>query len=166
MRINGGALEGLDLPGMLARLQSGEIDEFGRRDGVQTEFSRLAATWDIRDGVATTDDLQLEGPFVTATGSGTVDARRERLDLKLQPRISPRASEAETAEAIEMPLRVQGAWADPKIYPDVEEVLKDPEKSLGAAKNFGKAVEKFTGGKVSEDDFKQAIDGLFGKKQD
>jgi len=166
MRINGGALEGLDLPGMLARLQAGEIDEFGRRDGVQTEFSRLAATWDIRNGVAKTDDLQLEGPFVTATGSGTVDARRERLDLKLQPRISPRASEAETAEAIEMPLRVQGAWADPKIYPDVEEVLKDPEKSLGAAKNFGKAVEKFTGGKVSEDDFKQAIDGLFGKKQD
>ena len=166
MRINGGALEGLDLPGMLARLQAGEIDEFGRRDGVQTEFSRLAATWAIRDGVAKTDDLQLEGPFVTATGSGTVDARQERLDLKLQPRISPRASEAENAEAIEMPLRIQGAWANPKIYPDVEEVLKDPEKSLGAAKNFGKAVEKFTGGKVSEDDFKQAIDGLFGKKQD
>ncbi len=166
MRINGGALEGLDLPGMLARLQAGEIDEFGRRDGVQTEFSQLAASWAIRDGVAKTGDLQLKGPFVTATGSGTVDARSERLDLKLQPRISPRANEAGDAEAIEMPLRIQGAWADPKIYPDVQEVLKDPEKSIGAARNFGKAVEKFTDGKVSEDDFKQAIDGLFGKQQD
>jgi len=41
-------------------------------------------------------------------------------------------------------------------------VLKDPEKSLGAAKNFGKAVEKLTGGEVSEDDFRNAIDGLLG----
>jgi benzoyl-CoA reductase/2-hydroxyglutaryl-CoA dehydratase subunit BcrC/BadD/HgdB len=41
--------------------------------------------------------------------------------------------------------------------------MKNPEKSLGGARNFGKAVEKLTGGEVSEDDFKNAIDGLFGQ---
>ena len=42
-------------------------------------------------------------------------------------------------------------------------MLKDPEKSLGAAKNFGKAVEKLTGGGVSEDDFNNAIEGFLGQ---
>jgi AsmA protein len=161
MALRNGALEGLDLPAMLSRLQSGDISEVDRKEGDSTQFVRLDATWAIQKGIARTDDLELEGPFVSAEGDGEVDVRREQLDLKLRPRITSRASNGEAA-AVELPIRVQGDWADPAILPDVEAVLNDPEKSLGAAKNFGKAVEKLTGGEVSEDDFKNAIDGLFG----
>ncbi|RIA47507.1 AsmA family protein [Dichotomicrobium thermohalophilum] len=163
MALRNGALEGLDLPAILGRLQSGDISEFHRREGEETQFVRLDASWTIRKGVARTDDLQLEGPFVSADGNGEVDVRHEKIDLKLRPRVTPRASNGQTAEAVELPIRIQGDWTDPAILPDIEEVLKDPEKSLGAAKNFGKAVEEFTGGEVSEDDFKNAIEGLFGQ---
>ncbi len=162
MRLTQGALRGLDLPAILARLQSGELSEFRRREGETTRFAELDASWTVNKGVARTDDLRLKGPFVSARGTGKVDVRRERLDFKLRPRVAPRASENQTAEAIELPIRIEGGWEKPRIYPDVEEVLKDPEKSLGAAKNFGKTVEELTGGDVSEDDFKNAIEGLLG----
>ncbi len=163
MSLRNGALRGLDLPAILARLQSGDISEIRRREGTQTEFVRLNATWTVQDGIASTDDLRLEGPFVNADGEGEVDLRRARLDLKLRPRIAPRGGEGQTTQAVELPLRVQGAWENPAILPDVEAVLRDPQRSLGAAKNFGKAVEQLTDGKVSEDDFRNAIEGLFGK---
>ncbi|MFP3920415.1 MAG: AsmA family protein [Dichotomicrobium sp.] len=166
MRMRDGALQGLDLPGILARVQAGELSEFRRREGDRTDFSRLQANWAIRKGVGQTEDLQLEGPLVSATGSGKVNFRRETLDLRLKSRVTPRMSDGGDAEAIELPIRMQGDWAKPAIYPDVEEALKEPEKSLGAAKNFGKAVEKLTGGEVSEDDFKNAVEGLFGKNKD
>jgi len=162
MRLRDGALEGLDLPDMLARLQDGDFGEMDRRDGDQTRFTQLAATWTVQRGVAETDDLRLEGPYVNADGAGTVDIRRERIDMRLKPRITPGAGETASADAIEIPLRLRGSWEKPKVYPDIDEVLKDPEKSLGAAKNFGKAVERMTGGKVSEDDFRDAIEGLLG----
>ncbi len=162
MRLRDGALEGLDLPGMIARLQDGDIDEMDRRAGDQTNFTQLEANWTIQTGVAKTSDLILEGPYVTAKGAGTVDIRRERMDMRLQPRVTARSSKRDSADGIEIPLQVKGRWDNPKIYPDVEAVLKNPEKSLGAAKNFGKAVEKLTGGKVSEDDFRGAIEGLLG----
>ncbi len=165
MRLRDGALEGLDLPDMLARLQDGDIGEMDRREGDQTRFTQLAATWTVRRGVAETTDLRLEGPYLSADGAGTVDIRRERIDMRLKPRVAPQAGENTSADGIEIPLLLRGSWEKPKIYPDVEEVLKDPEKSLGAAKNFGKAVERFTGGKVSEDDFRDAIDGLLGGKK-
>jgi len=163
MSLRDGALEGMDLPAMLSRLQSGDLSEFRRREGEETRFVSLDATWTIQKGVARTDDLRLDGPFVSAEGEGEVDVRREALDLKLRPRVSARADGGESAEAIELPIRVQGDWENPAILPDVEEVMKNPEKSLGGARNFGKAVEKLTGGEVSEDDFKNAIDGLFGQ---
>lgn len=162
MRMRDGALEGLDLPEILARLQDGDISEPERREGDQTRFTQLAATWAIQQGMAETADLRLEGPYLSAKGAGTVDLRRERIDMRLKPRIAARTGEAEAAEAMEVPLVVAGRWDEPKIYPDVQEVLKDPQKSLGAAKNFGKAVERITGGKVSEDDFRNAIEGLLG----
>jgi len=162
MRMRDGALEGLDLPGMLSRLQAGDINDLERRQGDQTRFARLAATWTINQGIAETSDLRLEGPFVSADGAGTIDIRAERLDLRLKPRVMPRAGDVESADAIEIPLHLRGPWDDPKIYPDVEEVVKNPKKSLGAAKNFGKAVEQMTGGKVKEDDFRNAIEGLLG----
>ena len=163
MRMHDGALEGLDLPGMLARLQDGDIDEMDRRAGDQTNFTQLEATWTIQKGVAKTTDLHLEGPYVSAKGAGTVDMRRERMDMRLQPRVQPDPARATVPMALKFPCMFKGAWENPKIYPDVEAVLNDPEKSLGAAKNFGKAVEKLTGGKVSEDDFRGAIEGLFGR---
>jgi len=164
MALRNGALEGLDLPAILSRLQSGDISQIRREEGTTTQFARLDATWTINKGVARTDDLQLEGRFVSATGNGDVDIRREQIDLKLRPRIAPRSGE-EQSEAIKLPIRVQGDWDNPSILPDVEAVLQDPEASLGAAKNFGKAVEELTGGEVSEDEFKNAIEGLFGRRE-
>jgi AsmA protein len=160
MSLREGALQGLDLPAALGRLQSGDISEFRRRSGEETRFVRLNANWAIRKGIARTDDLRLEGPFVNADGTGKVDVRRERLDFKLRPRITSRSGDS---QPIELPIRIKGGWDNPTILPDVEQVLKDPEKSLGAAKNFGKAVEKLTGGGVSEDDFKNAIEGFLGQ---
>jgi len=166
MRVDDGALRGLDLPGMLGRLQSGELAEFDRREGDLTRFDSLEANWILREGVAKTSDIRLKGGLVNAEGRGKLNIVKETLDLRLTPTVTPRSADKEEGQSVAFPLHIKGKWKDPKIYPDVDEVLKDPKKSLGAAKSFGKAVEKLTGGEVSEDDFGRAIDDLFGSDKD
>jgi len=163
--IRDGALEGFDLPGMLARLQAGDLKKFRRQQGERTRFDRLEANWTVSKGVATTDDLTLKGPYANAEGTGKINVRAERLDIRLSPRVTPRSSDEESAKPVEIPVRIQGDWSDPVVYPDVERVLENPESARGAAKSLGKAVEKMTGGQVSEDDVKDAIDNLFGGKK-
>jgi len=165
LTIRDGALEGLDLPGMLARLQAGDLGKFRRREGEQTRFDRLQANWTVSKGVAATQDLLLEGHYVQAEGKGKINLRTERLDIRLSPRVTPRSADEGSAQPVEIPVRIQGDWADPVVYPDVEKVLEDPESTLGAAKSFGKAVEKMTGGQVSEDDVRNAIDDLLGGRK-
>ena len=48
---------------------------------------------------------------------------------------------------LEIPLRVKGSWEDPDIQPEIGDILKDPDKALGAVKEIGK---QFKGKSPSE----------------
>lgn len=164
-RITDGAIEGVDLPHMLSQVQSGDLGGWERTAEAETAFTSLGADWQIDKGLARTANLELRGPLIAADGEGHVDLTKERLDIRLRPRITSGKSRDAGSE-VEIPIRIQGKWKDPQILPDLERVLENPEKSVESAKSFGEAVEKLTKGKVKKEDFSRALESLFGRKDE
>jgi AsmA protein len=175
-----GAIEGIDLPLIVAEAREAKFKSWRREEGRRTPFERLTATFLIEDGVAKTRDLSLTGPDIAVAGEGKTDLARGKVTYRLKSRVaalatspSPGENGAEGAgaappaevDSLALPLIVKGDWDKPGIYPDIENALKDTDSLQGAAKLFGKSVEKWTDGQVKADDFGKMIDGLFGKKK-
>lgn len=169
LSISDGALEGFDLPQLMAEAQEGEFGKWQREDNKRTPFDRMEANYTIIDGVATTDDLSVTGPNVEISGKGRTNFVKERVDYRLNTKLRAQEQSAPEGEeqdgVLTLPLVVKGNWERPEIYPDIENALKDTDSLRGTAKLFGKSVEKLTGGEVKADDFGRMIDGLFGKKK-
>lgn len=168
-----GALEGLDLPLIVAKARDGELGNWRREAGRRTPFDRFEANFTIASGVAETKDLSLSGPNIAVTGEGKTDLARQRLDYRLKTKVTARAEPPpvnappvpEEEASLTMPLVVKGDWDKPEIRPDITKALKDQESLKGTAKLLGKSVEKYTDGKIKAEDFGKAIDSLFGKKK-
>jgi uncharacterized protein involved in outer membrane biogenesis len=170
-----GAIEGLDLPLIVAKAKQGEIGNWRREAGRRTQFDRFDANFTIVNGIAETKDLSLSGPNIAVTGEGKTDIARQRLDYRLKTKVTarneppaataPPATPPDDDASLTMPLIIKGNWDKPEIRPDVENALKDAEGLAGTAKLFGKSVEKYTDGKIKAEEFGKAIDKLFGKKK-
>ena len=172
LSVANGAIEGLDLPLIVAKAKEGEIGNWRREPGRRTQFDRLDANFTIVNGIAETNDLTLSGPNIAVSGEGKTDIPRQRLEYRLKTKVTGRAEQAaatppapEDEASLTMPLIVKGNWDKPEIRPDVENALKDADGLAGTAKLFGKSVEKFTDGKIKAEEFGKAIDSLFGKKK-
>jgi hypothetical protein len=83
-------------------------------DGV--DFSRLAANFSVRDGLAITRDLVLSGPSLSAKGDGWVNLDDERIDLSLTANIP---------DVGELPVRISGPLYDPKLDIDKSRIIGD-----------------------------------------
>ncbi len=168
-----GAIEGLDLPLIVAKAKEGEIGNWRREAGRRTQFDRLDANFTVVNGIAETKDLTLSGPNIDVSGEGKTDIPRQRIEYRLKTKVTARAEQAaattppapEDEASLVMPLIVKGNWDKPEIRPDIENALKDADGLAGTAKLFGKSVEKFTDGKIKAEEFGKAIDSLFGKKK-
>jgi uncharacterized protein involved in outer membrane biogenesis len=170
LSVASGAIEGLDLPLIVAEAKQSEFDKWRREAGRRTPFDKLAATFTIEEGIAATEDLVLTGPNIAITGEGETDIARGRIDYRLKTRVSAAAGSGagdagKENAAFSMPLIIKGDWEKPDIYPDLENAVEDSDSLKGTAKLFGKSVEKFTDGQIKADDFGKMIDGLFGKKK-
>jgi AsmA protein len=106
-----GAIEGLDLAGMIRNL-----DASYRGAGARTVYDRIAGNFAIEGGVLSNDDLRLDAPWGEVTGAGTVNLGAQTLDYRLVPGFLEGAEGA----AIRVPILVRGSWGDPAIRPDLE----------------------------------------------
>lgn len=167
LSVKDGAVEGIDLPEIVAQAKAGEFRKWQRRPGVRTPFDLMEASFQIEDGVARTSNLRITGPDVLVTGEGRTNFPRQNLKYSLQTRVTAREEEQEEGETAQfsMPIIIKGDWEKPDIYPDLSKILKDPDSVSGTAELFGKSVEKLTGGGVKADDFNKVMRGLFGKKK-
>jgi len=158
-----GAIRGLDVTALGRLLATGIVDGWGLAEGARTELFAFDATFAIAQGQATTQDLRMVGPSIDLTGQGTVDLPAQRLSFRLDPRI---ALERRRGEGIELvgfgaPIRAEGPWARPRLYPDVAGILQDPVgayerlRSVGSgvfgldAPAAGEALERVLGGEAA-----------------
>ena len=159
-----GAIEGLNIPQMLRGLQQGQLQGWNRTERMKTDFSRLNGTYTMQNGVARNDDLDLIGPLLRMTGAGTVDLPREWIDYTITPRLvaslQGQGGEREL-EGLEIPVKIEGSWDNPRFRPDVERLLQDPQKALESVKKFG---DKFKDLKKNKDVGK-LLNQFLGKSQ-
>jgi AsmA protein len=84
------AIRGVDLAqtlrGWRTAAQTGN-DAVAVSVGRQTDFSQLGASFDIRDGVARSSDLDGRSDFLRVAGEGSIDFAQGRVDYLLRARV-------------------------------------------------------------------------------
>ena len=136
-----GALRGLNIARMIRNVESAILGGWDVGPEQQTDFSLFEASFDIKDGIAENKDLKLLGPLVRITGLGEVDLLRQVLDYRTTPKLVA-SLEGQGGKAdlhgLAVPIIIKGPWANPKIYPDIEGILRDPEAAFKALAKLGK----------------------------
>jgi AsmA protein len=129
LSLSRGQILGLDIGGMLKRLDASYVGE-----GQKTVFDSLAADFTIQGGVLHSENLALLSSDVTARASGDIDigARRQNIRIKATAFAGIGGEGGITA-----PLMVTGTWANPKFAIDLQaladEQLADEKAKLEAA---------------------------------
>jgi len=157
-RFADGAVVGFNLPGALHGLANGDFSGFRKSPSEKTDFSALAASFTVTNGVAQNQDLQLLSPLLRVTGAGTIQMPERTVDYTVKPKLvaSLEGQDGNATESgIEVPVRITGSWDRPSFRPDLKGVLSDPGKAVDTIKELGK---KYKGKSVNE-----IADDLLGK---
>lgn len=115
--IGQGDITGFDL----ASLFGGSDAAAAVGDKATTIFQSLSATFTIDNGVMRNDDLLISANLFEAGGSGDIDLGRQSLDYLLRPRVF----DNEVTGSLSIPVRIEGPWSNPRIYPDLKAVARE-----------------------------------------
>ncbi len=138
-----GAIRGINIPSMVRDLTSGALFGWQESESQSTDFSSLTASFAIDRGRAETSDLTLIGPLVRLTGAGTVDVPAQTLSFRVDPKVvadlEGQGGQGDLA-GLGVPVVVEGPWAEPRIYPDIEGILSNPQAALERFQKSGTAL--------------------------
>ncbi len=104
------------------------------------------------DGIATAEDIRVEGPAARLTLTGTASVPAREYDMK---GIASLVSAPNTTPGFDLPFVVQGPWDDPLIFPDPESLIRrspasapllDAVKDRKTRDQLRSVLERFTGG--------------------
>jgi AsmA protein len=152
-----GALVGWNVEQLLRRLERRPLSGAGDFRNGRTPFEKLTVNLKITDGVATVENVNLEGSKVRLGLAGSASISARDFDLRGTASLAPTGG-ADAPAPFELPFVVQGPWDDPIMLPDTQSlILRSPVASplLNAVKNRStrdtvrSAIEKLTGGAIS-----------------
>lgn len=112
-------LAGIDAKSLVGALNTRILDGWAAAPG-ETPLSSVAAALTLADGVAKITSASAIAGAMTLNISGTVDLLRRALDIRAMP------GPPETAP-LPVAVAVTGNWAAPRIYPDIPDILNNPE---------------------------------------
>jgi AsmA protein len=152
-----GAISGFNVEQLLKRLQRQPLAGSGNFRSGSTPYERLNIAVKFADGIATAEDVRVEGPTSRLTLTGTASVPAREYDLK---GIASLVSASANAPAeFDLPFVVQGPWDDPLIFPDPESLIRRSPASaplLEAVKDrktrdaVRSVLERITGGAAKQ----------------
>jgi AsmA protein len=151
-----GAISGFNVEQLLRRLERRPLSGAGSFRGGSTPYDKLNIAVKFADGIATAEDVRVEGPAARLTLTGTASVPSREYDLK---GVASLVSAPNTPPGFELPFVVQGPWEDPLIFPDPESLLRrspaaapllDAVKDRKTRDALSSAIERFTGGGVKK----------------
>ncbi|MBL0571526.1 AsmA family protein [Aeromonas hydrophila] len=173
LRLSDGALHGINLAQMIrearATLTGKGADQV--KEVRKTDFSALTASFQIADGVARSDDIQLFAPALRVKGQGQTALVPETLDFLFLTSVveSSKGQGGKTVDELKditIPVRIGGHWQAPSYKLDVKELLSN-NKLLEekARKEAERGLKKLLGDKADNEGVKgvadQLLKGLF-----
>ncbi len=150
-----GALTGFNIEQLLKRLERRPLSGTGDFRNGRTPYDKLNVVLRLNDGIATTEDVRLDGPTVQLALTGAASIPTREFDLKGVASLVPPAGATRT---FELPFVIQGPWDDPLILPDSESLLRrspasapllDAVRDRRARDAVKSAIERLTGGQRS-----------------
>jgi AsmA protein len=116
-----GAVHGFNAEAILRRLERRPLASTGSdaRSG-RTPYDRIAATLRMANGVATIEDMVLDGPIVRLNMAGTIQIPVRELDMHGVAMLKRSTREGN----FELPFIVQGNWDSPFALPDPESLIR------------------------------------------
>ncbi len=148
-----GAISGFNVEQLLKRLERRPLSGGGNFRNGSTPFDNLTVSMKFADGVATADDIRMDGPASRITVTGTASVPTREYDLKGTASLTQ-----DGAPGFDLPFVVQGPWDDPLIFPDPESLIRRSQATaplLDAVKDrktrdaVRSVLERFTGGSLS-----------------
>src|SRR5437763_8194185 len=150
-----GAISGFNVEQLLRRLERRPLSGGGNFRSGSTPYSSMTVGVKFSEGIATTEDVRLEGPAARITLSGTASVPAREYDLK---GVASLTSAANAGPGFDLPFVVQGPWDDPLIFPDPESLIRrspgaapllDAMKDRKTRDAVRSAIERYTGQKVA-----------------
>jgi AsmA protein len=109
-----GAIAGFNVEQLLKRLQRQPLSGAGNFRSGSTPYDNLTVAVKFSEGIATAEDIRVEGPAARITLTGTASVPAREYDLK---GIASLTNAANGAPGFELPFVVEGPWDDPLIFP-------------------------------------------------
>src|SRR5277367_1112396 len=116
-----GAISGFNVEQLLKRLERRPLSGAGQFRSGSTPYDTLTVAVKFADGVATTEDVKLDGPAARVSLTGTASVPAREYDLKGTASLTEGTG---GAAGFELPFVVQGPWDDPLIFPDPESLIR------------------------------------------
>ncbi len=130
LRFNDGAVNGISIGHYIrtasAKLKGGDEPTEG---DTTTDFAELSASFLVRDGVLSGDDLSLKSPLARVEGNGSVDLVRELLNYRVNAHLvksmeGQGGAEAAQLTGVPIPVSIKGSFSAPKIALEYDELFK------------------------------------------
>lgn len=116
-----GAIAGFNVEQLLRRLERRPLSGAGNFRSGSTPYDKLNIAVKFSDGVATAEDIRVEGPAARLVLTGTASVPSREYDMKGTASL---VSAASSTPEFELPFVVQGPWDDPLIFPDPESLIR------------------------------------------
>jgi AsmA protein len=143
-----GSISGLNVEQLLKRLERRPLSGTGDFRSGRTPYDKLNVGIKVVNGVATAQDVRLEGAAVRLALGGTFSIPARDLDLQGTATLVATAADP----GFELPFMVQGPWEEPIILPDPQALIR----RSGAAAPLLNAVQD----RKARDAVRSAIDKL------
>jgi AsmA protein len=114
-----GAIAGFNAEQLLKRLERRPLSGAGNFRSGSTPYANLTVALKFADGIATLDDVQIDGP-ARITMSGTASVPDREFNMKGIAKLTT----SDASSGFELPFMVQGPWDDPLIFPDPDALLR------------------------------------------
>jgi AsmA protein len=138
-----GAIRGLNVAQMIRSLTSSTLSGWQENKEQATDLTQLSASFKIDKGQAQTTDLNLVGPLVRMAGVGTIDLGTKQIGFRVEPKLvmtTEGQGRAGDPVGLGIPVMIDGPWAEPRIYPDMQGILDNPDAAYAKLKEMGKGL--------------------------
>jgi AsmA protein len=152
-----GAISGFNVEQLLKRLERRPLSGGGNFRSGSTPYDNLTIAVKFSDGIATAEDVRVEGPAARLALTGTASVPAREYDLK---GVASLTSAPNAAPGFDLPFVIQGPWDDPLIFPDPESLIRrspgaapllDAMKDRKTRDAVRSVLERFTGQKTLPD---------------
>jgi AsmA protein len=139
-----GQIRGINIAQMIRNLTASTLNGWDEDKAQTTDLSELHASFRIDSGQAVTNDLRLAGPLIRVTGVGTTDLNTKSLSFRIEPKLvmttQGQGSTVSDPIGLGVPVIMQGPWSAPRIHPDMQGILENPDQAFAKLRELGQGL--------------------------